>query len=515
MTIAALIQETCLRVPSRVALRYGNQSWTYADLDGLVNRLAAGLAARGIRPGDRVALLLPNGPETVFADLACLRLGAVTVPLNARLQGPELAYILQHCKARLCITNGELSQLLAPVREELSELEALCVVGAKRSSGSESFARLFDGGNSFDPVTLPPDAPAAILYTSGTTSKPKGATHTQRSLLSAAKNFVQTVGMTESDVVFGMLSMAHVFGFTLQLLSPLSAGATVVVAPRFDPESVLGLIAGHRVTHLYGLPVMFAALSLHPSAEKTDLSSLRYCLAGGDSVTAELSARMKLALGVELYEGCGMTEVIPYTLNRPAIENRVGSIGQPSLGMHIRLVDEAGFDVPDGESGEVWVRSDALMAGYWQDPAATAQVMCDGWFRTGDIARRDRDGYHWFMGRSKEIIKRGGSKVSPLEIEDVLSLCHGVREVAVVGKADAALGERVMAFVVLDRGVEADAAALRNFAVARMARYKVPELYAFLPELPRGATGKVHRKTLKDWATKGSIPSIEIAEAAN
>lgn len=510
MSIAALFRETCARYPSNIALRSGSDAWTYAELDRLTDKLAAGLAASGIQRGDRVTYLLPNGPELVFVDLACLKLGAVVVPLNTRLKGNELAYIIQHCRARLCITDSQFFSILDAVRGELAGVEAFHVVGLPCPAGAQPFTQLLEGGGDFVPVPHASESPATILYTSGTTSKPKGATHTQRSLSTAITNYVRTVGITEQDVVFGMLSLAHVFGFTLQLLAPLSVGAAVVVAPHFDPESVLDLIGRQRVTHVYGLPVMFDALSRHPAAANADVRSLRYCFAGGDSVTPDLSERMKSVLGVELYEGCGMTEVIPYTLNHPGIENRVGSIGPVSLGMHLRLVDETGADVRPGEPGEIWVQSEALMAGYWDDPEATAQVMTNGWFKTGDVARCDGEGYYWFVGRSKEIIKRGGSKISPLEIEDVLSLHPAVHDVAVVGKPDPVLGERVIAFIVLNAGAAPDAADLQKFAGESMANYKVPEFYSFVPELPRGATGKVHRKTLKEWAAKGTTDSIEI-----
>jgi long-chain acyl-CoA synthetase len=302
-------------------------------------------------------------------------------------------------------------------------------------------------------------------------------------------------------VVLGMLSMAHVFGYTLQLLAPLGVGGTVVIAADFAPEKVLELVSRHRISHLYGLPVMFDALGRHPAARRADTRSLRYCLAGGDAVSPALGERLRTVLGVELYEGCGMTEVLPYALNRPALENRAGSIGKPSVGMELRLVDETGGDVPTGEPGEMLVRSKALMLGYWNDPEATEQVMsADGWFRTGDVGRRDEDGYLWFVGRNKEIIKRAGSKISPLEVEDALCRHPAVLEVAVVGKPDAELGERVAAFVVLRPGSSADAARLQSFARESVAAYKVPEVFYFIPELPRGSTGKVHRKTLKAWA---------------
>jgi long-chain acyl-CoA synthetase len=367
-------------------------------------------------------------------------------------------------------------------------------------SECESFEALLDGSKGMvDGSTAGADDAAAILYTSGTTARPKGVTHTHGTLASAVLNYVEAVGLGAEDVVLGMLSMSHIFGYTLQLLSPLSVGATVVAAPSFDAARVLDAVRRHRVTHLYGLPLMFDTLTRDPLGESTAFQSLRYCLAGGDAVSRTLSDRVRDVLSVELHEGCGMTEVIPYALNRPCIENRVGSIGQPSAGMELRLVDEMGKDVSEGEVGEILVRSKAVMRGYWEDAEATAAALQDGWFHTGDLGRRDTAGYYWFVGRRKEIIVRGGSNISPLEVEAVLARHPAVQEVGVVGVPHPALGEMVAAFVVLKSGADSSEQDLRRFAAERIAEYKVPERMTFLADLPRGLTGKVQRRTLREW----------------
>jgi acyl-CoA synthetase (AMP-forming)/AMP-acid ligase II len=504
MSLAIALRNAYTLHAERIALRFKENAWTYAELDRISDALATGLWTRGIRAGDRVAFLLPNGFELVSLNLACIKLGAVAVPLNVRLTGAELAYVLNHCMARMCIAHASLYSALEPLDAELPFVEARFLVGADRMpANAESFDNLLAAPQPrSDWPFMPGTAPAAILYTSGTTARPKGVTHTYGSLGNTIRQYVQASGLAENDVVLGMLSMAHIFGFTLQLLAPLSAGATVIVTPSFDPEGVLALVAGHGVTHLYGLPVMFDALTRYPAAHSSDCSSLRYCLAGGDAVTPTLSERMRAVLGVDLYEGCGMTEVIPYCLNRPALENRVGSIGRPSVGMEVRLVGEAGVEAPSGEVGEMLVRSDALMAGYWDDPAATAEAINEGWFRTGDLGRCDEAGYYWFVGRRKEIIVRGGSNISPLEVEAVLSRHPDVREAAVVGAPDPVLGETVAAFVVLKDGASLSADELRSFGAGQIATYKLPESITFLPDLPRGMTGKVNRKALKERAAQ-------------
>ncbi|HQR53281.1 MAG TPA: AMP-binding protein [Burkholderiales bacterium] len=499
VSLIHLVRQAGRRCPERVALRFDDRAWSYGELERVTDGVAAGLRARGVRHGDRVAFLLPNSPELVFLNLACLTIGAIAVPMNVRLKGPELAYILDHCRACLCVVDADLYGRLEAVRPDLAHTKAFFVVGPN-TPDCEPFEALIDRGQAEVALAANPDDVAAILYTSGTTARPKGVTHTHRSLVSTVENYAEAVRLCPDDVVLGMLSMSHIFGYTLQLLSPLAVGATVLATPTFDAAHVLTLIDRYRVTHLYGLPVMFDTLSSHAVGASRNLASLKYCLAGGDAVSQALTARVQDTLGVELYEGCGMTEVIPYALNRPGIENRTGSIGQPSVGMRLRVVDADGNDVAHGETGEILVKSDALTIGYWEDPEATAGALREGWLHTGDLGYRDAAGYYWFVGRRKEIIVRGGSNVSPIEVESALARHPAVREVGVVGAPHPSLGEIVAAFVVLKSGTVVTAQELLRFAAGRIADYKIPERVTFLADLPRGLTGKVHRKTLREWA---------------
>lgn len=502
MSIATLLAHARDRYPERIALTFGDRRWSYRDLDETVERLALSLAAAGMVAGDRIAFLLTNCPELVYLYLACFKCGAIAVPLNVRLTGPELSYVLNHSGARLVVSHADLYPGLAAVRGELPGVGRCFIVGDPGPwPDTEPFEDLLGPHPGAGAWPKPaPDDPATILYTSGTTARPKGVTHTQGSLAATVRFYLEASGLGPSDALCGMLPMAHIFGFTLQMLAPLCAGATVVIVPRFDPGLVLGTLAANRVTHLYGLPVMFNALVNHPEAGRIDLGGLRYCLAGGDALPQAVNDRMRALFGAEIHEGCGMTEVIPYTLNRPGMENRVGSIGRPSVGMELRLLDPSGREVPPGEPGEIQIRSQALMAGYWQNPQATAETIRDGWLSTGDLAYVDADGWYWFVGRSKEIIVRGGSNISPLEVESALYSHPAVGEVAVVGVPDPVLGETVRAFVACKRDCTASVEALRQWAAERIAAYKVPESIVFLPELPKGLTGKVQRRALKSWA---------------
>ena len=506
MSLAAVFAESCHHHPYHTALVFGERHWSYRELDDITERLARSLATAGILAGDRVAFLLPNCPELVFMYLACFKLSAVAVPLNVRLTGSELSYVLNHSGGRLVVSHADLYPALEAVRGKLPEVGRYYIVGGTEWTDTKPFSHLLDGEPGGGDWSEGADgAPAAILYTSGTTARPKGVTHTHHSLSHTIRNFAQASGLNSGDVVCGMLPMAHIFGFTLQMLTPLSVGGTVVIIPRFEPGLVLETATAHRATHLYGLPVMFNALIHYPGTAGFDLTTLHYCLAGGDALPRAVNDRMRELFGAEIHEGCGMTEVIPYALNRPGMENRVGSLGRPSVGMLLRLVDDKDADVAPGQSGEVLVKSEALMAGYWRDPGATAAAIRDGWLHTGDVARADADGYYWFVGRSKEIIVRGGSNISPMEVETALYSHSAVREAAVVGVPDPELGETVRAFVAFKDGYTTTEEALKQHVAQHIAGYKVPESIIFLEELPKGLTGKVQRRALRAWAPHGII----------
>jgi long-chain acyl-CoA synthetase len=343
-------------------------------------------------------------------------------------------------------------------------------------------------------------APAAIMYTAGTTARPRGVTHTHCTLERTLSFHIEIAGLTHQDIVAAAASMSHVAAFGIQMLPTLAIGATLLLISRFEPEPVLHALERHRVTQFFGLPVMYNALLNSPGAGSSDLSSLPWCLAGGDAVPTELQRRFKEVFGADVSEGCGMTELVPYCINRQGGDRKQGSIGRPSAGVTLRIVDERGRDVPPGEVGEIVAKSEAARVGYWNDPESTAATLRDGWLYTGDLGRVDADGWYWFIGRKKEIIIPGGSNVSPLEVEEALFQHPAVREADVAGVPDEHLGERVVAFVALKADASPSAEELQAFLREHLAAYKVPETITFLTELPKGLTGKIHRKTLREWA---------------
>jgi long-chain acyl-CoA synthetase len=445
-------------------------------------------------------LQLTNSPELVLAYYACFQIGAVSVPLNARFAAPEIAYALNHSASRVCISQSDLFGNIAPLRSNLKALEHVFLIDKADSfSGTRAFGELLDSpalDQTFPQV--PDDAVAAILYTSGTTSRPKGVTHTHRSLCATAESHGSHIGMRSDDVVCVVSPMCHILGFALQMLTGIWGGAALVIIPRSDPELVLNAVQDHQATRIGGLPTMYQSLTNHPGAERYSLKTLRTCLCGGDAVPMALQERFRSTFGVAILEGCGMTEVVPYMLNTTQL-NRSGSIGCACPGVTIRLVDDSGRDVPVGSVGEILVKSDSTMIGYWKEPEISESVMAGGFIRSGDLGRVDEDGFYWFTGRKKEIIIRAGSNISPLEVEDVMYQHPGVRECGVVGVPDADLGEVVWAYVAVRHPVTATD--LQEFARHKIAPYKVPEAIRFLPDLPKGPTGKVHRRTLRDQAT--------------
>lgn len=502
MELGNALRKGNAQYPTKTALIVEERTWTYADLDAATDRTAAGLLAQGISPGDRVAVHFTNGFEIVVAYYACFKIGAIVVPLNTRMKGPELQYVLNHCAARLYLGQPGLFAEIAPVRSGIQTVERYFLSGDTTAlEGVSPLGELDAAPADFTFPSVDEDSVAAILYTSGTTARPKGVTHTVRTLCHLANNGIALADTDAADVVGIVVPVCHVFGLGM-LVATLTAGTTIVMIPRFDPVFVLEQLQRHKVTLFGGLPIMLNALVNVPGASAFDLSSMRACFAGGDAVPTELQRRFKEAFGVDITEACGMTEVQPYACNPIYGRGKAGAIGLPSPGVTLRLVDLFGSDVAPGEEGEVLVRSSAMMVGYWNDAEATAATIIDGWLKTGDLARVDDDGYYWFVGRKKEIIIRGGSNISPLEVEEAIYKHPAVRESGVIGVPNETLGEMVVAYVSLKSDASISEADLKTFLGTQVAAYKVPESIVFVPDLPKGLTGKVHRKTLKDWASK-------------
>jgi long-chain acyl-CoA synthetase len=354
------------------------------------------------------------------------------------------------------------------------------------------------------PVKLPAvtkDQLAVVLYTSGTTSRPKGVMHSHSTLLRQSQNYLDTLDAAVYKECLNFLPLCHIAGFSLLLLNTTAAFGTITLQRRFDPGAALAAIGENKITYTGGLPVMVNAMVNYPDAGKYDLSSLLVFTAGGDCVPMELQSRFRELFGIHVDELCGMTEILyanqPYHLG----ERRPGSVGKPFGDVRIRLEDPDGNEVAIGEVGEIVAFSGAVTLGYWNDPENTAAALVNGGMHTGDLARRDADGYLWFSGRVKDIIIRGGSNIAPGEVEDMLYRHPAVYEAGVVGVPCRELGQRVRAYVALKPGASVSEKDLIAWVAKGIAPYKVPESVQFLPSLPKGLTGKVLRKALREMGS--------------
>ncbi|MDK1360701.1 long-chain fatty acid--CoA ligase [Arthrobacter sp. zg-Y1219] len=516
--LAGILTAAAARVPNRTVLKLDDAIIPYAALDAMSAKVAGVLADRGIVPGDRVALIMPNIPQMAFVYYGVLRYGAVVVPMNPLLKGREVAYHLSDSGSRLVFAwEGVVSEALAGA-EEAGGVPVIPV-------DSGGFLQLLAEA---DPLTevreVDGEDVAVILYTSGTTGRPKGAALTHNNLRSNAdisRNLLHTV---ESDVIFGGLPFFHVFGQTSALNSAVMAGASISLLPRFDAGKALEIIERDGVTIFEGVPTMYVGMLRHPNLATTDVSTLRGAITGGSAMPLEVLHEFERVFGTQLLEGYGLSETSPVvSFNLPGPDRRAGSIGKPVEGMQVRVVDPDGKDVPVGDVGELAVRGTGVMKEYWHNPEATQAAIPDGWFRTGDLGRSDDDGNLYIVDRKKDVILRGGYNVYPREVEEVLYEHPAVAEAAVIGVADDLQGQEIVAVVGLKEDMQpADAAAreallgeIRDFAKERLAAYKYPRRILLTDALPKGPTGKILKREIRvDAAAADPVtaPPVEQVE---
>jgi long-chain acyl-CoA synthetase len=475
--------------PGKTALICRDRELTYAELDRHVAGLARWFVSQGLRAGDRVAVQGINTIETAELLLACFHAGLIAVPVNVRLKPAEIAYVLEHSQPKLCFTQAALA----------SAMQAAC---AELAAPPPVRLELPEGIAGDDLPAPSDDTLALILYTSGTTARPKGVVHTLASLEGSARTILPT-GIDHTSILMVTVPLMHASGLTCSTIPALTAGATTVLIPAFEPGAVLDAIERYRCTWGIGLPAMMQFVTKEQEERPRDMSSLLTWIAGGDAVPVSLQERFGRAFGIPLQEGHAMSESVVIAWNRPqAIRN--GSIGQAADGVELQVFDFSGRPVPDGTIGEMAVRSPSMFHSYWRDPVATEGVFVDGWFTTGDLVRRDGQGFIWFEGRRKEVIIRGGSNISPQEVEEAIYRHPAVMEVGVIGVPCEVYGERLLACVSVRAGQTVTESELQDFVRHRLADYKVPERIVFLSELPKGITGKVQRRALKDMAMAAS-----------
>ncbi|HEX5610983.1 MAG TPA: long-chain fatty acid--CoA ligase [Solirubrobacterales bacterium] len=492
LNLASIVTESAATAPERVAIRLGATELTYAELDERSARLATLLRERGIQQGDRVGVMLPNVPEFPVAYYGVLRAGGVVVPMNVLLKRREIAFYLEDSGAEILLAwhgfAADARDGAADVGAELIEVEPA------------SFAALLDASEPTPGLAdTAEDDTAVILYTSGTTGKPKGAELTHFNLERNADIAGRTTcEIGPGDIVLGSLPLFHSFGQTVSMNASLRVGATLTLLPKFDPGDALETIQRDSVTHFYGVPTMYGALLHHPERESYDTSSLRQCMTGGASMPVEVLRGFEEAFGAIVLEGYGLSETSPVaSTNHPDRPRKPGSIGTPLEEVEMKVVDEDDNEVAQGEIGEIVIRGHNIMKGYWQRPEATAETMRGGWFHSGDMAKVDEDGYFFIVDRKKDLIIRGGYNVYPREVEEVLYEHPKIREAAVVGIPHDEWGEEIGAAVVCHDGEGLEASEVSEYVKERIAAYKYPRVVWFLEELPKGPTGKILKREIE------------------
>ena len=492
MNFSRIIEHWAGMTPAKCAVHFQGEDISYAALWQHIEAATVTLAQRfSVLPGERIAYLGLNHPDFIIFLMALARLGAIAVPLNMRLAPAELAAMLENAGVRLLLcdeamrSTGAAAASMANVA--LESATALTATAQENNAKTRSHQG-FPGDD---------DSPVLLVYTSGTTGKPKGALHTQANLLWNIQSAHAAQDISVHDHLLNALPMFHVGGLCIQLLPVLAAGGCVTLHARFDPAAWISDVALRRPTLSLLVPATLKAIQDHPLWPTADLSSLRFINTGSSSVPRSMIDAVH-ARGVPVSQVYGTTETGPVSIVlRP--EHAVahaGSTGKPALHVEVRLVKADGSDAATGETGEIWVRGKNVVAGYWND--AQHPAFADGWFRSGDLAYRDADGFYWVVGRSKDMIISGGENIYPAELENVLADCAQILEAAVIGQNDAKWGEVALAVIVKKPDATLDEAGVKQLFEGRLARFKHPRRVIFVDALPKTALGKVQKALLKE-----------------
>ncbi|MEV6842331.1 long-chain fatty acid--CoA ligase [Actinoplanes sp. NPDC051411] len=513
LNLSILLEDSARNYPERVAVVLGDQRLTYAQVDAAAGQVANMLVARGIRPGDKVALSCPNLPFFPVVYYGILKAGAVVVPLNVLLKGREVAYHLQDSEARAYFCFQGTAEL--PMGAEgftgfgqADDCEHFFLITADPAApspieGAETLGAALAGQSPvFETVLARETDPAVILYTSGTTGQAKGAELSHSNLLMNAltcNRLFASVPGTDTHLL--VLPLFHSFGSTVNMNAGFATAATLVLLPRFDAAAAVRLLQSENVTFFAGVPTMYWGL-LNALTDEVDVEriarNMRVAVCGGSSLPVEIIKEVRERFGVTILEGYGLSETSPVaTFSRPNSDPRPGSIGVPIWGVEVKLIDPEWNTVEAvDEIGEIAIRGHNIMRGYYNRPEATAEVMRDGWFRSGDLGKRDKDGYYYIVDRAKDMIIRGGFNVYPREIEEVLMTHDAVSLAAVIGVPHPTHGEEVKAFVILRDGAAATEEELVAWGKEQMAAYKYPRMVAIVETLPMTATGKLLKRAL-------------------
>ncbi len=481
------------RSPARdgeIAIFSDSQKVSYGQLRRGVAVLAAKLKQSGLKQGDHVAIVFPNFPDFIFSYFAILTAGGVVVPVNPIFKPYEMEYIFKHSDARIIIY----SKLFEATVKESAPEGVLLV-------DDLILSQWLDEKEEMEPIPRERDDLAVIMYTSGTTGRPKGAMLSHGNLTANSESVIEGLHLTKEDVMLTVLPLFHSFGAMVGMISPLRAGGKVVLLPRFLPDAVIKAIKDFGVTIFPAVPSMFAVMNRIKDINRQDLPSLKYCVSGGAPMPLEVMEEFERKYGVPIYEGDGPTECSPVTAVNPiGGKRKPASIGLPVKNVQMEIADEQGNFLPPGEIGEIVVKGPNVFLGYYRDPEATKEAFFGEWFRTGDMGKKDEDGYFYIIDRKKDMIIVDGLNVYPREVEELLYRIPGVAEAAVVGAKHKLHGEVPVAFIALKEGAELSPSQIREFLKDKLATYKIPRKYVFLPTLPKTPTGKISKLELREKA---------------
>lgn len=500
LTLIDLARETAKRHPEHPAILEDDKTWTFSEIDAMSDRIAAGLAARGHKPGDRIGLYCANGAPFAATYFGIVKAGCTVVALHLLYHPNELAWILNDANATGLFYLFPFEGAVDVIRPQVPGLRTVARIGGDPREGELSW-------NEFAACPSPPPSPsldpaedlAAILYTAGTTGKPKGAMLTHRNLVHNTFSVRDALHLEPGrDRMLVVLPMFHAFASMVGLLFPVCHGCTIVPVPKFEPVLVAEKVKRHGATVLPAVPSMFNVLLRLPEEYTGHLSGLRFCVSGGAAMPLEIMERFQARFGKVIYEGDGPTECSPVTCVNPiGGETRPGSVGFPVPMVEMRILDDGGNELPTGEIGEICVKGPNVMKGYWNQPGETAASFHGEWFRTGDLGHVDKDGYFYIVDRKKDMLIVNGMNVYPRVVEEVLYRFPGMREAAVVGAPHKTHGEIPEAWVVLVEDTPSDAATLRAFCQEHLGQHEIPRRFHFVGELPKNAAGKVNKRELR------------------
>jgi long-chain acyl-CoA synthetase len=480
------------------------REWTYSEFDRAINRAANMLAENGVKKGDVVSLLMPNSGEYIIAYFACFKIGAIAGPINSLLKPEEIAYALNDSEAKTLLVNSQFQDAIDEIGGGAAHLQNIIQFDDEAETTKDFSEKLIE-------TSIEPDDEAIIIYTSGTTGKPKGCLLTHRNLIANARQITEWLGFDENDRLLTVMPLFHMNAVSVTTMTALYASASTVVSPKFSASKFWQIISDYKITSFGSVATMLSRLlqnyelrgnenpksEVQSSEEKNPKSeSLRFAMCGSAPVPAEVLKRFEETFGCLVIEGYGLSEsTCRSTFNPPNSNRKPGSCGSP-IGNEMKIFDDEDREVPDGNTGEIVLRGENIFKGYFKNQTATAKAFRSGWFHTGDIGYKDADGFFYIIDRKSDMIIRGGENIYPREIDELLYAHPAVAAAAVIGVPDAIYGEEVAAFVVLKDGAEASERELIEYCRSHLAGYKCPKSFHFVPDIPKGPTGKLLKREL-------------------